>query len=204
MKYLDVVGNEIMQGQIVAVASAKYETKIGVAKCLGWSSTYNKYNGIFVSTSVSGNKLCGFTVNKTHSTNVVDVRTVDGIFIIQTPSLETLNKFQHIIDRCIGVPWDREAVKPKADGSKIFHLLTSMKSYYSGYGSNYGEKHGRVETTLGTVFVGVKKYSNADIRVWFSFSSNREITLEYLVSEFNLDPNGLTKRIEELKGSMIK
>ncbi len=207
MKYLDAAGTEILQGQIVIAATGKYETKIGVTKCLGWSTTYNQYNGVFVATSVSVNKLCGFTVNKTNHSSLPDTEVVKGIIVISTPSIELLNQWQPIIDRCVGVAWSREAVKPKADGSKIFHLLTSMKSYYSGYGwssSNHRQqKSGQVETTNGLLHVEVVKYSNSDVRVEFMLDKT-PLKLEGLVLQFNVDPNGLLKRIEALKESMKK
>ncbi len=208
MKYLDAAGTEILQGQIVIAATGKYETKIGVTKCLGWSTTYNQYNGVFVATSVSVNKLCGFTVNKTSHSSLPDTEVVKGIIVVPTPSIELLNQWQPIIDRCVGVAWSREAVKPKADGSKIFHLLTSMKSYYGK-----DVKNGDVRTTQGYLRIAFKKIVTKSFLSGFSpvfdiqtqfLLDNVEINIQDLVLKFNLDPNGLLKRINALKESMKK
>lgn len=205
---MDVIGNEIKQGQILAYASGKYRTKIGVAKSLGWSSTYNRYVGMYVATGMYDNRLHGCTVNITEYTNTPDVYKIPGIFVVSNPSVELLSEWQPIIDRCVGVAWSREAVKPKADGSKIFHLLTSMKSHYSGYSPSWPkngshQKNGYVETTNGQLHVQVVNYSNSDIRVEFTLDKT-PLKLEALVLQFNVDPNGLLKRIEALKESMKK
>lgn len=222
--FKDLQGVEIKQGDVVVIPVDRHSVGLGIAKSLGWSKTYNKYNGIKFSINFKS------TYNTTR-TVAASSKDIIPVFVVEP---KDTSAYQEKIDLCKSERWETQPNR-QADGTKVLTFLTyslnpvkywiraererqaNIKSYNNNPGQRnyYGYRKPKdspeslqisSDTSKGTLVFKFTVTASNSIDYTIALNS-QPIDLVGVISTFNLPPAGVftrvSKIVEEMKTALI-
>lgn len=214
MQPTDIFGEKVNQGDIIIFSEGRHSLTTGVVKSLFWSSTYNKYTGICIARSASGEKLYTTSLPDKHFCKVNPADT---------------SKYDKIIMLCKASNWETQPNR-QAPGTKILTSLTRLfretknrwvvQEQQRQRNLDEFKRTGQVKDKWGYRSYNRPKEQPSDvidrigidndiILITFRPTLSKEVevqikinqtvvTIPEFISKYNLPPNGVFERINKI------